>query len=284
MISIVDSISLPGFDDRANEDRFGFTDDAAFVIDGATGLGNPLLTGPGGSDAAWIADFAALGFEAMLAKGGSVVDAVRAVNADVLRLVGLCAPDAPDWALPIAGFQAVTWRNGLLETWGLGDCSLIVIDAAGATWRASGLPGAAERERAETRARSDETGPLNGRQLYEMPDVLAGLREARARFNKPGQPVWTLGASPSAANHVGRMAIHAALPAVGLLATDGFMALVETYGQFDPAGLVAAAENDGLEMIGSLLRQTERVADPECITWPRYKISDDATAILFEIG
>ena len=284
MISIVDTISLPGFDDRPNEDRFGAVDGAAFVIDGATGLGDPLLTGPGGSDAAWIADYAAIGFETMFARGGSVAEAVRAVNADVLRLVSLCAPDAPDWALPIAAFQAVTWRDGLLETFGLGDCSLVVVDAAGKIFRASGLPGAAERERAETRARSAESGPRDGRQLYEMPDVLAGLRESRARFNKPGQPVWTLGASPTASLHVNRVAIHAVLPATGLIATDGFMALVDAYGHFDEAGLVAAAAGDGLELLGRLLRQTERVADPECLTWPRYKVSDDATAVLFELA
>lgn len=116
-----------------------------------------------------------------------------------------------------------------------------------------------------------------------MEDVKLKLRSDRAGFNKPGQPVWTLGIAPDAADHVSRIRFDIAAPAFGVLATDGFASLVSTYGKFNPAGIVAAARNDGLSMLGTLLRQTERVADPECIHWPRYKVSDDATAILFEI-
>lgn len=282
MFSILDTLSLPGFDDRPNEDRFGVARSAAFVVDGATGLGDPVLTGPGGSDAAWIAEFAALGFEAALAKDRSVVDAVRAINTEAARLVGRIAPDAPAWALPIAAFQAVVWRDGALTASGLGDCSLVVVDARGVVHRAVGLEGSGAKERETTRAHRAGAA-LAGRQLYELDEVKARLRDERARFNTPGQPVWTLGPAPDAADHVNAIVLPIAPPAFGLLATDGFMALVDAYRLFDPAGLVAAARQDGLEMLGSLLRQTERVADPECRRWPRYKVSDDATAVLFEV-
>lgn len=283
MLAILDTLTLPGIPERANEDRFGFTAETAFVIDGATGLGDPVFSGPGGSDAAWIADFAALGFSRMLSAGKGFPDAVRTINASIAQMVDRAEAKIPDWAIPIAAFQGISWRNGILETCGLGDCSLFIVDRDGIARHATGLPGAGERERNETRALAEHGGERTSRHLYERPDVKQRLRDARARFNKPGQPVWTLSAAPDAADHVSTVRLDLSLPAIGVVATDGFAALVDTYKHFDPAGLVAAARNDGLALLGDLLRQTEEVGDPGCTIWPRYKVSDDATAVLFEI-
>ena len=54
---LIDSLSLPGNPEKPNDDAFGFGDQAALVLDGATGLGEPLM--PGKSDAAWLARFGA---------------------------------------------------------------------------------------------------------------------------------------------------------------------------------------------------------------------------------
>jgi hypothetical protein len=283
VLAILDALTLPGIEGRANEDRFGFTADSAFVIDGATGLGEPVLTGPGGSDAAWVAQFAALGLEALLGKGRSVPDTVRLVNTEIARLVAACSPGTQEWAAPVAAFEAITWRDGRLECWGLGDCSVYIVDARGNAFSATGLDGARDNEHEAARAASERAGRLGGRHLYEVPEVKQKLREDRARFNKPGQAVWTLGIAPDAADHINNHCFDIALPAMGVLATDGFAALVTTYRKFNPAGLVAAARGDGLAMLGAVLRQTERIADPECALWPRYKVSDDATAVLFSI-
>jgi len=186
--------------------------------------------------------------------------------------------------VPIAAFQAITWRNGRLDAFGLGDCSLFLIDATGMVQRATGLPGSGGREAEEAAAARAAGGALAGRQLYERDDVMERLRADRARFNRKDGPVWTIGAEPEAANHIHHVALAIEPPVTGLLASDGFAALVDSYRHFDAAGLLAAARQDGLTVLGSLLRQLERVADPECAIWPRYKVSDDATAVLFTIG
>ncbi len=79
-LAILDALSLPGDPGRPNEDRFSHARNAVVVVDGATGLGPSVITGPGQSDAAWLAQFAAIAFEDMLGRGKSVTDA-RAILA-----------------------------------------------------------------------------------------------------------------------------------------------------------------------------------------------------------
>ena len=57
-IKVTEGISLAGSIHRANEDTFGSNTTCAFVIDGATGLGDTQQLEAEGSDAAWLASFA----------------------------------------------------------------------------------------------------------------------------------------------------------------------------------------------------------------------------------
>ncbi len=279
-LAILDALSLPGDPGRPNEDRFSHARNAVVVVDGATGLGPSVITGPGQSDAAWLAQFAAIAFEDMLGRGKSVTDAVRAINGAVSRFGALAAPGTPNWALPMASFAGLAIEGDSIVAYGLGDCVLFLVDADGGVHRFSAVPDAAENEIAAARI---AVTTANGGRTLDNEQNLDRLRQARDTCNRPGG-LWTLGAAPEAADHVVRQPFALALPATGFLATDGFAALVTNYARFDAAGLIAAARNDGLQLLGALLRQTEEVADPECVIWPRYKVSDDATAILFEIG
>ena len=74
-----------------------------------------------------------------------------------------------------------------------------------------------------------------------------------------------------------------ALPAAGLLCTDGFAALADQYGRYSPAEMVATARSAGLKAMLAELRRIERTEDPDGRLYPRFKISDDATALLFEV-
>ena len=64
--------------------------------------------------------------------------------------------------------------------------------------------------------------------------------------------------------------------------TDGFAVLADQYGAYDPAGLVRAAIDKGLEELGRELRAIER-ADAAGAKHPRFKASDDATALLMPL-
>ena len=76
-ITILDSISDPGNPAKANDDSFGHNEACAFVIDGATGLGDRQYMHEAGSDAAWIARHFARGFQDQITHETSVSDVAR---------------------------------------------------------------------------------------------------------------------------------------------------------------------------------------------------------------
>lgn len=283
-ITVIDSLTLPGNPQRPNEDASGWTDDAAFVIDGATGLGSGILVGDDNSDAAWLAAFAALNMTGMLERGHETAEIVRAINTLVGRFVDCMASEPPQgWQLPVAGFQMLRLENGGLVTSGLGDCTLFVLDAAGNALAESPQP-SHHAENAIAAAMIERAGGLSKLAVADRDaQTVDTLRASRAVFNTPGGPLWTLGAAPDAADHVVSAELAPALPATALLASDGFAALVDTYRRYDAAGLVKAARERGLEELGGELRRIEHEEDPEGRAFPRMKISDDATALLIAI-
>ena len=56
------------------------------------------------------------------------------------------------------------------------------------------------------------------------------------------------------------------------------------YDAYDPAGLVRAARDKGLAAMVAELRRFEREIDPDGLSYPRYKQSDDTTALLVRIA
>jgi hypothetical protein len=64
--------------------------------------------------------------------------------------------------------------------------------------------------------------------------------------------------------------------------TDGFSALVDRYHAYDAASLVRAAIDKGLHELGRELRAIE-TADSGGAKHPRFKDSDDATAVLMRL-
>jgi hypothetical protein len=68
-----------------------------------------------------------------------------------------------------------------------------------------------------------------------------------------------------------------------LLMSDGFSALIDGYAAYDEAGLFDALAVQGLAGLGERLRAIE-AADIACARYPRFKTSDDATALWLRIG
>jgi hypothetical protein len=74
------------------------------------------------------------------------------------------------------------------------------------------------------------------------------------------------------------------LPATGLLCTDGFADIVDNYALCAATELVGRAASDGLGALLARIRHIEREADPNGLSFPRYKRSDDASAILLRVS
>lgn len=282
--SVLDAISDPGNPAKANEDRFGHNDACAFVIDGATGLGDRQYMPEAGSDAAWIASRFADGFERRIGRDTAISNVARDISLDARKAFTEGHADVPRYAWPLCAFAMVHADNNGLAFYGLGDSCLFLLQDDGTASLHMALPGAYAREQAHARSHIARTGGITkGGGALGDAETLAALRQHRESQNTPGG-IWTLGLVPEAADHL----FHERLPvkdrAHALVCSDGLADLVVLYAAYDAASLVRAAIDKGLGALVEELRRLEREIDPEGLRYPRFKQSDDTTAILLELS
>jgi hypothetical protein len=284
-LKILDRVTDPGNPDRPNDDNLCEGEGFAAVFDGATGIGERLVFPELGSDAAWLAAFAAERFAALPADwhpSDIVRHVAEAAHAAVSAATDLDA--LPRHAWPTCGFEMARLRGGIVELSGLGDCSALLTAPDGSLEFHCPLPAAREAEIEAARrmlAASGGFGPNGG--IVRQGETLAEMRRGRDRHNTPQSGVWTLGMVPQAAEHVSVARIEARAGTRILLMSDGFSALSDAYGRRTPGAMVDIALRHGLAELLRELRQVERVEDPMAERHPRFKRCDDATAILAEI-
>ncbi len=278
-VQVIDQISLGGFRDRPNEDRMGLSMGHAWVIDGATGLGEPFMGT--GSDAAWLAQRAHEAFtrhatiadpRVLLAHAAD--DLVAAFEQERSR------PLKEPWELPCGAFMlASLGEAGLTITWS-GDCRALVQDGDGPVLSFGATPVSEEAEAALV-ARLGRGGDPARR--YAQPEALAELRAGRGLVLAPDN-AFILAPDRGFLKHL-RQATIAIKQARLLMMTDGFAAAELRYGLFaGPEAMMQAANSEGLARMGEQLRRFEHETDPDGVLKPRWKCCDDATAIWLEIS
>ncbi|WP_447727231.1 protein phosphatase 2C domain-containing protein [Sphingomonas koreensis] len=259
---LIQSISLAGSTATPNDDRCGATSQTAWMIDGATDLGPPGLMGnqPG---AAWLAATASRAFAAAEADAlPDILDHVFARTAAAYA-AGRTRDPVDDWELPSAAFLAVALTDRTLDLAWLADCACLVLrdDAA---MRLGPQPSADETEQARVHAAGAER-------------PLAMLRGQRMR---PGR--YILGVDPAHRAFVEHLRVPVAPGDEILLMTDGMAALVDDYGMPVDA-FIAMLRAEGLPSLATRLRTIE-TEDHDRIRYPRFKRSDDATALWLRIA
>ena len=284
MLTFVEAISLAGDRKKQNDDAYGFGTHDAWVIDGATDLHDTPLTGAA-SDASWIAQRANAILHAMLAQSQAEdgIDLRKTLSEAIGEEL------APDFDVVSAGRSFERWRSPIAslllvpeQTFGvngvdLGDCRVFALGADGETHVAGGPGDAGDDESKLAAQQTDADKPLLERQ-----NTIAMLRANRAAMNQPGGTHWTFGVDPECANHARTWSLQMTRPAHILLMTDGFSALADRYAAYDAGGLVQAALDKGLQELGRELRVIE-AADANGSKHPRFKASDDATALLLRL-
>jgi hypothetical protein len=286
-LNILDRVSDPASASAPNEDAFGYTALSAWVLDGASGLGDePLLERA--SDAAWLtsaydagmrarADYAECElqhlFESLIAEVHAEFESRR-----------LRAP-AGRFELPSAGMAFVRLRGTHLECARLGDCRALLVAPGSARVISTGGSRLLQQLDAEVVARMQalrqEDPSMSDEQIHAM--VLSDLRANRSLLNRKDD-YWVLGTDPIAARRmeIKTVPLGGPGPVIGLLVSDGFYRLVETFRAYSSdAALFGAALERGLASLLAELRGLEQ-ADPKRIAHPRLKAKDDATALLFE--
>jgi hypothetical protein len=276
---LLESLSLPGESSKPNEDSFSHAAGFACVIDGATVLGETLM--PGRSDAQWIAQFGARRLRAHAeANAGSSRDMLRAAAADAEKSFAALRkrPPAETYETPLASLMALFIRADSLDALWFGDCGALVKSPDGAV----SLVGEAIKSRARERGRvSSLVGPDGVAATTVREKFLPALRASRNRVNKKGGD-WLFAPDATCAAHAKEARLRVPAGSLIMLASDGFFALVSDYGRYSADGLMSAAEQGGLAALGKELRAIE-AADPKGHSFPRFKSSDDATAVLLAL-
>jgi hypothetical protein len=288
-LELLEQLSLPGDPAKPNEDALAHLERAAVVLDGATPLGPSLLPGP--SDAAWIAQFGVRRLAAHLKDGDAPQEALRHALADAEKsFSGLSRePIREKWQTPCASMMLVAElgppRDGRKEKqetkiqflW-FGDCSAIIahgeeIEIIGETLEKR----QAEAARAKLVAQAANISATAG---VNRPQIEPLLRAGRNRINTGRN--WLFSPDVRAAGHVSQQVKTLPEGALLLIASDGFLTLTSDYGAYTAANLMAAAKAKGLAALGAQLRTIEE-NDPMGEKFPRFKKSDDATALLLRI-
>jgi serine/threonine protein phosphatase PrpC len=277
---LLDSLSLPGDAEKPNEDSFAATAQMAAVFDGATGLGEQLM--PGASDAAWLAQFAARRLRAHADAGdGNPRDWLRAAAGDAQKSFAALRrrPPQEQYELPFASLMCAALDGDRLNLLWFGDCS--------ALFRTKGTPfalfGDAFERRGSERARVTklvQPGGPGPAAPGVRDEFLPALRESRNRVNAGSE--WLFAPDAACAEHAKEAQVGVEAGARILLASDGFLALASDYEAYTAETLFNAACTRGLAPLGQELRNLE-AADPDGARFPRFKRSDDATALLLRV-
>jgi len=262
-----------------NDDRAGAAGGLAWVIDGATDLVSPPLTGTA-SDAAWLA----AEMDALLRSDRRVaslplsdVPAYLAGHlAQAFAKVRQRLPAGQE-EYPSAAAVIVRATPEGLDYVTLGDCVLIAQDRGKAQYIG------VEEEAAGDRWAVDEIGAYLARDATATlaaarQDLWTKFATVRARMNiDGGYGIFTITPPRPALVRSGRLTLGAGGRV--LLATDGLSRLVDVFRRYDHGKLLDAASTHGLSALLEELRAIE-TADDECLAFPRTKVSDDATGIL----
>jgi hypothetical protein len=286
MLTFVEAISLAGDRKKQNDDACGKAHDSAWVIDGATDLHEEPLSGEA-SDATWIAQALNVALHSHAFPGSGSAETTRALLRTIVE--DLLNPwweqqitkgeAAERWKLPTASVLIASDHDGVLRGLDLGDSRCFALDAGGAAHSAGSRESGTDDERERAREASKRAGAPAS--LHD-PDTMTMLRAVRAQHNLPGGGYWVFGLQPECADHARVWTLALKRPAHVLLCTDGFSALVDRYKVYDAGGLVQAALDKGLQELGRELRAIE-TADAGGAAHPRFKKSDDATAVLLRL-
>ncbi len=280
-IELLQALSIPGSPDRENDDAMGNTSSIAFVLDGVTSLAEPPLMG-GRSDAAWVAHLARdLLLKSPAAAAADLPGLVKSVAAEITTQFESKRSRSPvgRYELPWTTMSLIAVEDGRVRIAYVGDSRVLVETSDDKVHNFGTTPsrGAFEARLARKMLAAGKGMGVDA----QRQTVLEELRGARNIVNTP-EGYWLLGADPAVSQHLGMTSLTIEGPAIALLATDGFYALVEDYHRYGDRELIATAQTIGLQALARELRHIEH-DDADGKTYPRMKKSDDATAILVRI-
>ncbi|MER7279797.1 hypothetical protein ABT369_35695 [Dactylosporangium sp. NPDC000244] len=267
----VNFASVPGSPLKSNEDIVGATPHVALVLDGLTSpadLGTGCIHGT-----SW---FVARLSAALIEQSTRCPDTpLTECAAAALARVAESHADSCDLAhtgTPSSSIAMLRENETTFEYFSLAD-SVILLDGPDGIRKISDrrADDYAQTEHKET-LRYQIGTPEHGQAVSRL------VSAQRPHRNTPGG-YWVAGSSPDVAYHALTGTIDRAHLGRAALLSDGASCLVEDYHLSDWAGLLDVLDTRGPSHLIQQIREAEG-SDPDGKRWPRYKASDDATAVL----
>lgn len=265
---------------RVSEDAYGYVGQpdfgAAWVLDGATGLGDQQYVQGAYSDAAWYAarlSDALKKFSLEPVQAEKIfLSAIRWVAQAWYEAIG--DADVPRYALPSAAGVWVRWQGDTMEAVSLGDSRAYHHSNAGVMTQLGMLDEDPNDDWvAESVMRHQAAGvvPADMRAA-----VMEDLRAARSRMNMAGG-YWIFSIHDETAAHLNARAWQIT-PGEILLCSDGLFRWVDVLKQGNAEALMQSASAN---LHGTLARVRElENADSDCKIYPRLKAQDDAAGVV----
>jgi Protein phosphatase 2C len=263
--------------DRINEDALGWSQGAAWVIDGASGIARSRFTSAE-SDAQWYARAIGEALARHVDDSTRTLPQIFAAAVEEVRsaFVRLSGGAFEPFEAPSASAALVRTDGERVEYAVLGDCALILREAGSLRLVHDARVLELERPILDHLRSLLCAGVRAPEQLRR--EILPMVMAMRARMNRP-DGYWVLSLDPAAAEHALTGTLQPAPGAPLVLLTDGFTRLIDGFATCTVEAFHARASEGGFERLHDELRALER-ADPEAQRFPRLKLSDDATGIV----
>lgn len=268
---LLQSISLNGSLVRPNEDRVGISLINAWVIDGATDLAEVGLFHKKGG-AQWIAS------TSDIALSGCVEPDIFSSCKWLFKHLEMKFDEdrqrdiLGDWELPSAAFAFTKIIENELQIAWAADCYALHISGSIGSWCTDAPDMHSEANEART------LGLGIGAQKTRSKATIENRRQKRCH---PDYKALTPNLEKSITSTK-----YSNIPVKSddslLLMSDGFVKLVGDYSKYSLSQFVEALQKKGLAELACELRHIEN-RDAACVEYPRFKISDDATAIWMRI-
>ncbi len=277
-LKLVEAISHPC--KVTNEDLFDYNARAAWIFDGASGIG-PKVIPSSPSDPFWLVQSMNAAIKRRWHDEKSTPDLLTEAADDVIESFLQIAQDPvpPMIDRPTACWLMARLWDGQLELSAVGDCCLVHKGLNGTT----SFGGKISDELAAPVRQELKRLKAEGVDAGKLADLLRPLeREFRAKANVDGGYAIV----DLTQRWISRIEQSRVLISPGdhiLLMTDGLYRLIDTFHKYDTDGLLEAALLMGLSPLYEELRALE-LHDEDCATFPRAKAQDDVAAALMAIG